>query len=232
MIKPDAFILLGLRDATLIVKELNNRPSTTYKGDLALECVTVSNEDALVPDARDVYLVIRLSSFETPLDPSREVQCSVTDDGSRRYSFWGGSGEELTLAFGKPDQLHIHEDFETFDSIMGQYAELKYTGAQVQHPAVPKAPEKPEDLRGHVVLINEDNGEVVGELDNQFTIQEDPSMNEPGREKEPVIIEIPEEGEDARTAFVRAIPPGQGDVITKGASLVRYVLHYISLEAF
>ena len=217
MAQPDAFILLTLQNANLIANQ------TTYGGDLALECVTIPQDS---PDARDVYLVVRLTPFETPLDPSVPVNCTIKD-GIRRYSFLGGNNQPIELSFQDPPDIpttqHLREDFETFDNILGQYSEFIYRDPQNSHPQTNISfSEKSRDLRGHVVLVNEDNGEVVGELDNKIHIQEDPTMNDTGREKEPVIIEIPEEVEDARTAFVRAIPPGEGDIITKSASLIRY----------
>lgn len=220
MAQPQAFILLTLQNASLAANK------TTYGGELALECVTIS-QDSKTPGARDVYLVVRLTPFETPLDQSVPVNCTIKD-GIRRYSFLGGNNQTIQVSFREPPDTpatqHLREDFETFDSILGQYSEFIYNDPQHVHPQ-PKTglSEKSGDLRGHVVLVNEDNGEVVGELDNKIHIQEDPTMNEKGREKEPVIIEIPEDAADARTAFVRAIPPGEGDIITKGASLIRYV---------
>lgn len=215
MIQPEAFVLLSLPNATLAAKTL------IYQGILALECVTVSapsqTRDSTTP-TRDVYLVLRLNSFETPLDPSRAVQCSVSN-GSRCYSFLGGSGEEFTVDFREPSEHegHIREDFDTFDSILAQYAEFR--GPQTS-PASSRGFGKQEDLRGHIVLVNEESGEIVGELDNQLVLQEDSSLNEKGREKVPVIIEISDD-EDARAVFVRAIPPDQEDAITKSASLIK-----------
>lgn len=218
MAQPEAFILLILQNANLVANQ------TAYGGDLALECVTIPQDS---PDVRDVYLIVRLTPFESPLDPSVPVNCTIKD-GIRRYSFLGGNNQTIELSFRDPPDTpatqHLREDFETFDSILGQYSEFIYTDPQNSHPQPNTSfSEKFGDLRGHVVLVNEDNGEVVGELDNKIHILEDPTMNDKGREKEPVIIEIPEEAEDARTAFVRAVPPGEGDIITKSASLIRYV---------
>jgi len=219
MAQPEAFILLILQNANLVANQ------TAYGGDLALECVTIPQDS---PDVRDVYLIVRLTPFESPLDPSVPVNCTIKD-GIRRYSFLGGNNQTIELSFRDPPDIpatqHLREDFETFDGILGQYSEFIYTDPQNSHPQPNTSfSEKFGDLRGHVVLVNEDNGEVVGELDNKIQILEDPTMNDKGREKEPVIIEIPEETEDARTAFVRAVPPGEGDIITKSASLISYAI--------
>lgn len=214
MFLPEAFVLLNIPNATLTTR------GSTSRGTLALECVTVSasqTSDSKVP-TRDVYLVLRIDSFETPLDPSRTIQCSISN-GLRHYSLSGGNGEDIVLDFRDPteQESHLQEDFETFDSILAQYADFR--GPQT-NPASSVNFGKQEDLRGHLVLVNEDSGEIVGELDNKVVVQEDPSLNEKGRENEPVIIELAEGEDDARAIFVRAIPPEQGDLITKGASLI------------
>ena len=221
MAQPEAFILLTLQNATLIANKIN------YEGDLTLECVKIL-QDSVTPGARDVYLIVRVTPFETPLDPSVPVNCTIKD-GIRRYSFLGGNDETIAVSFRDPPDTpatqHLREDFQTFDSILGQHCEFIYSDPQHSHPQpnTSFSEKSVGDLRGHVVLVNEDNGEVVGELDNKIHIQEDPTMNDKDREKEPVIIEISEEADHAKTAFVRAIPPGEGDIITKSASLIRCV---------
>lgn len=217
MIHPEAFTLLNLSNATLKAE------NTIYDGTLALECVTIpvsqSSLSAQAP-ARDVYLVLRIKSYETPLDPSRAIRCFI-QNGFRNYSFLGASGEDIVVTLHEPSLAHepqIKEDLDTFDSVLEQYA-----GFEGPNPFGSLAgSEKLQDLRGHVLLINEDNGDVVGEVDNQIVFQEDPALHEKGREKEPVIIEIPEEG-GARAAFVHAVPPSEQGIFTKGASSVRCV---------
>lgn len=216
--QPEAFILLNLPNATL---EAGN---ATYDGNLALECVTISVSQAQIVEAsaRDVYLVLRIKSFETPLDPSGTVKCCI-QNSFRRYSFLGGGGEDVVVKLHEPGahEQHIQEDLDTFDSILAQYTEFQ--GPQPRVASL-SGSEKPKDLWGHVVLVDEDNGEVVGELDNKLVIQEDPTLNDKGRENEPVVIEIPEGQDGVRAAFVRAIPPGEQDMLMRGASLMSYAI--------
>jgi spartin len=97
--------------------------------------------------SRDVYLVLRIKSFETPLDPSMVVQRSI-QNGFRYYSFLDGNGEDIVVCLHEPSprEPQAQEDLETFDSILAQYSEIQGLQAQVV-----SADEKPEDLRGHVV---------------------------------------------------------------------------------
>jgi len=207
----NAFTLLNLPNATLKVG------NTTYDGTLALDCVTISvsqNSLSAQTPAQDLYLVLRIKLHEIPLDPSRAIRCSI-QNGFRHYSLLGASGEDIVVVLYEPDEPYIKEDLETFDGALGEYA-----GFEGLKPFA--GSEKPQDLRGHVLLVNEDNGDIVGEVDHQIVIQEDPTLHDKGREKEPVIIEI-SEGGGARAAFVHAVSPGEQDIFTKGASSVRWV---------
>jgi hypothetical protein len=82
-------------------------------------------------------------------------------------------------------------------------------------------------------MINEETGEVVGEVEDRFRIQEDPVLYERGHENDPVFIEIPDEAglregdANALAAFARIVPPDQQDWITKSATIVRHVISSI-----
>ncbi|KAF7978726.1 hypothetical protein HWV62_45019 [Athelia sp. TMB] len=229
-----AFILLNLANASLSVGRENR------SGSLALECVTVeaNDTDRKATSNRDVFLVLRIDSLETPLDPLQRIQCS-SRTAQRRYLFVDGNGEQVIVQLPEPgpgkDNDHIREDLETFDSILSQYAEFKGPDSSSQsRPPLPLrassivTDNKDGDLRGHVILMDEDSGQVVGELENKFTVEKDPSHDPNGSEEEPVVIELRNEAgepeEDPRAVFIRAIPEGHGNYITKGASLVSYAI--------
>jgi spartin len=133
----------------------------------------------------------------------------------------------LTVAVPNLPDAHFLEDVEVFESILAQYATLRDASVETPPPPPPVLPriDDPE-LRGHLVLVNQDNGEVVGEFDRKFSLQEDPALSKKGHEDDPVIIELAESGlseGDARAMemFVRAIPPDQHDWITRGATIIR-----------
>ena len=99
------------------------------------------------------------------------------------------------------------------------------------------------ELRGHLVLMDEASGEVLGQVPTQTTaIKEDPSVSGSSaigqQNAGPVVLELPPDVYDAYTGarpltevtpdlleareiFVTAVPPGQEDWITKSAHLMR-----------
>lgn len=231
MSPPEAFVLLTLPNATLTAFD------STESGALHLACVTVQ-----VPDAeagRDVYLMLRLNGTETPIDPAGTIQRTDTPE-FRIYTFHSTdtypAERVLRISTAKSNQV-LAEDLETFDSLLAQYADFRATPVSVPTDAsvvadksAPHAPDVYGDLRGHLVAINEDTGEVIGQFDNsQFSLQEDPKMHERGHENDTVYIEVPdvrsiaEQDATALQMFIRAVPPDQQDWITKSATIVRYV---------
>jgi spartin len=228
--RPEAFSLLDIADASV------STPLTTQSGTLHLECVTIAGEST----NRDVYLVLRINTFETPIDPARVIHISYSGSGQRIYTFDGNEVDPsdlvLTLPSAKPETA-LADDLETFEGILAQYADLRRpdTATSSGSPGAANAANAStlspgaNDLRGRLVLINEDNGEMVGEVDGPLNIREDPRLHEPGREGDPVIIEVPEgEHLGAREMFARFVPPEEQDWVTKSAAMIRYV-PYISL---
>lgn len=228
-VPPEAFVLITIPNSSLY----DSSTGYTDSGTLALECVTMSIPEAL--HDRDVYLVLRLNTSELPIDPARVVQ---RRDGteSRIYTFQAIPQDpaELVLTIrldrGDPQQ---QEDLDTFESILAQYvADLRGLGQQ------PSAPQNlgssgitrgDKDLRGHLVMVDEKTGEVVGEIEDRFRITEDPVMYEKGHENDPVIIDVPEvstreDDANALEAFARIVPPDQHNWITKSASVVSHAI--------
>ncbi|KAJ7118870.1 hypothetical protein C8R44DRAFT_878405 [Mycena epipterygia] len=225
----DAFLLLNLSNCSLVANTIHQ------SGSLALECVTIQLPDAPTSDSH-VYLVLRLNETEFPIDPTRVIKTNFSESGSRKYTFVASEADpvELVLTVHLPNipDSHFLEDIEIFESILSQYADLQGAFAQetpdVSRNVYDKADS--EELRGHLVLVNQDNGEVVGEFDRKFAVQEDPALGKKGHEGDPVVIEIvePRAGEDhdanAMEIFARAIPPENQDWITKGATIISHAI--------
>ena len=241
----DAFLLLSLPKATL--ERRGERPLT---GPLLLECVTIPAAQSPFPD-RDVYLVIRLGHLEVPVDPYRTVTASV-GHGFHVYAFQAtDSDPEFHISIPLPHTPVASQDLETFNHILTQYV----TGFSEQRdgkdvprhldqkidgfaPASSTNEAEYEDLRGHLVLINESDGTVLGDLDHEFSITEDPASIRDLPENAPVVIDLPPDYETAtairekipgeqfapltaREAFVRAVPPEEKDTLTGAATLIR-----------
>ncbi|KAG5653944.1 hypothetical protein H0H81_009060 [Sphagnurus paluster] len=244
---PEAFLLLALPSTTLSYQ------GAIESGVLNLECVTIQIPDASNPNVqRDVYLVLRLGSIETPIDPSRVIQRSH-GSSSRIYTFQPTEFDPTTLTVTvslphpKDPNPTFMEDLETFETILNQYADLRNasipgSGASAPSPTPNPAPQAigngtaigsgfpgaHGDLRGHLVIVNQDNGQVLGQFDDaRFRVQEDPRLHEYGHENDAVIIEVPdnrpgyEQDATALQMFARAVPPDQQDWITKSATVVR-----------
>jgi spartin len=228
MTSPEAFLLLSLSNASLATS------TGTQNG--VLQCVTIE---------QDVYLIVQMGSTEIPIDPTRTIHLTLSDSGARIYKFQptvDSSEMVITVAppKGTPDPVFL-EDLESFESILAQYADLKGV-PEIMGTAVPATTIAPgvdvstvtdpninvgggSDLRGHLVLVNQDNGQVVGEFDQKIHVHEDPILSEKGHEQDPVVIEIPEDAAltgSAREVFARSIPPDQRGLMATSATLVRY----------
>ncbi len=166
------------------------------------------------------------------------------------------------------DTKHVAEDIQTFDQVLTQYAELSWSHSipEPKSPAPPPLPvrspqpqiltnepqanikenveeNKPvqdSSLRGRLVLMDDANGDIVGELPQTLNIREDSALRSPGRTDNaaPVVLELQPEMYDAvtgvqplgaegkellqlREVVVRGIPEEERDWMLKGAAVVR-----------
>ncbi|KAI0648358.1 hypothetical protein C8Q79DRAFT_571098 [Trametes meyenii] len=258
---PEAFVLLHISDVILAAA------GATERGTLALECVTLAPNDdkatqlaaSLSHEDRSLYLVLHLNALELPLDPTHPISVQVGRDGARTYTFQSiespvdqaSSTIYLTVPIPARPDAHRAETVEAFDHILAQYAEVSglsldpATRSPNSNAQSPTAGQPDQDLRGRLVLVDEESGEVVGELPNRVHISEDPALAkaEKGKDGEPapVLLELPPDVYDAYTGqgtsvvpyhepesdldeakeiFVRAIPPEDQDWITKSATFV------------
>ncbi|CAK5279284.1 unnamed protein product [Mycena citricolor] len=241
----DAFLLCSLFHCTL------SEGKHSQTGTLALECVTVqfaatssssSSSPAFMGDDRPdhhVYLILRIKDTEIPIEPGRNVQTHLSESGTRTYTFLPTSSDpsELVLTVALPDipDSHYLEDIEVFEGVLGQYAVLRppFQAAAEEVPLPTNIYDKEDmkDLRGHLVLVNQDNGEVVGEFEQKFEVKEDPMLTKSeSKASDPVIIEVEESTDlaardaDALQIFARAIPPDQRDWITSSATLISHAI--------
>ena len=239
----EAYILVTIPNATL-----TSSTSGTLTGQLALEYVTFDIPPTAAAVTQDVLLVLVLRTgnnnnvvpFEAPLDPARALTVSSVRPSRgpprRRYLFHS-TRDDTEFAVELPDQ-NADENVELFHSVLvGYVTDLRVEGGPLQSAPAPStrvveeevAADPEEDLRGRFVLMNEDDGQIVGTLDSSVRVNEDPSLAERGHEGDPVVVELPE-GTDTLEelsdveVLVRTIPPEERDWMLKGAVFVRHVL--------
>lgn len=249
---PEAFMLLSLPGASL-----GWTGARTEYGDLFLESVSMPNYDSKDTEARNIYLILKVGVTEAPIDPT-SVVWRTDVAGQRVYTFSPAQPDqpEMTLTInvlGYNGNHELLDKLEAFENILEQYV-AEYHGPQASSPATGNwsgssaaspttiagqstrvdlkgGPNK--DFRGQLVMVNEDTGEVVGEVEDRFRIREDPVMHQKGHENDPVIIEVGDEDPaasdaNALEAFARTVPPEQRNWITSSANVVRYVICCLS----
>lgn len=117
----------------------------------------------------------------------------------------------LELTLPSPGSAADLEDLDSFEVLLRQYGSLgkdvtalKYVTAPMIGSAPKPAADSvgtvearggvdtaplPEEMRGKLVLVNEDNGEVVGELDQAIDIEDDKRIAQDSKDK-PVVLDF------------------------------------------
>ncbi|KIO28151.1 hypothetical protein M407DRAFT_243121 [Tulasnella calospora MUT 4182] len=210
------FLLLTLPNVKLSAPWVNPPEQV---GRLSLECVTIpigQVDSSIVSSTptgttspasqRDVWLVLRLGSFEEPLSASDTIYHS-RQRGT--YTFRAPEGQFM-VTLQPAANIADTEDLETFEVLLQQYGSLREVD-----PSDSKRDDT-KDVKGRLVLVDEDDGEVVGTLGEQFTIREDPGVAQGG--KAPVVIEMPEDGQTE--IRVHAMDPEEQDFILRSAQFI------------
>ncbi|KAG9096894.1 hypothetical protein FS749_007517 [Ceratobasidium sp. UAMH 11750] len=212
MTTAEGFLLLTIPNCTLVTQD-----GASQSGVLALECVTIPLRGAQtafagaapeVNNERDVWLVLRLNSFETIISPTQIIEHVRTQ---HQFAIPAEDGGIVRLTVPEPMTAAAVEDLESLEVLLSQYGVLQETG-----PGAP-AGKGTGDAKGHLVLVDEDNGATLGTLGDQFEIREDPGLVSKGHEKDPVVVEIPEEGE---RVYVHNIAPDEQDWILRSAGYI------------
>ncbi|KAG6809592.1 hypothetical protein H0H93_013006, partial [Arthromyces matolae] len=88
-----------------------------------------------------------------------------------------------------PNQSSILQDIETFETVLAQYS-TNFHGHTNNKALNSLQSGFNEDLRGHLIVVNEDNGEVLAQVDPlTFSLKEDPQLHQQGHENDAVLIE-------------------------------------------
>lgn len=154
----------------------------------------------------------------------------------------------LEVTFPSPSSAADLEDLDSFEVLLRQYGSLgKDVTALRNVPAplvgstsnTPISPSKsatephgganaaplPEEMRGKLVLINEDNGEVVGELDQVIDIEDDKRVAQDSKDK-PVVLDFGDVMPGyAPKVKIQTVPEDElDDWMLRSAHEVRWVL--------
>ncbi|KAG8749619.1 hypothetical protein FRC14_001221, partial [Serendipita sp. 396] len=245
--KAEGFLLLTILNTTITSTSPTYPIPQPLTGLLSIECVTLAVVDPL---ERDVWLVLRVEpppsvqqpAFEFPIPATQKL---ILTRHLRQYTLPGIAGGELVITLPLATTPAQFEDAETLEVLLSQYAVLEIrsdppSATGLISTSTPAAGYDADgDLKGRLVLVDEDNGQVVGTLDDQFQIQEDSALRTEGREKDPVIVDIPDPAEPdpslgqqswgrnedgsprvRRTIFVHPIVVDDSDWMSKTAGLL------------
>ncbi|WVQ99458.1 hypothetical protein IAU59_006593 [Kwoniella sp. CBS 9459] len=192
-----------------------------------------SPSDPPVP-THDFWLVIKVGpTFEMPLIPTQLLRPStgVGTNTKEGVVYTAESphipGASVLFKLPTPRSQADLEDLDSFEILLRQYGSLgaestalstfnaaslpasstSATGWGPSGTGTASPPLAPEELRGQIVLINEDNGEVVGQFDQQIDLQEDSKLAGEDKNK-PVVLDFGHlrEGQDALAVKVKAVP--------------------------
>ena len=189
-----------------------------------------SPSDPIVP-TQDFWLVLRVGpTFEMPLIPGQELKPQPGNEG---ITYAVASPDclktSLRLILPSPSSSADMEDLESFELLLRQYKCLgaeETALANVSAPPLGAAttPGMAEELRGRLMLVNEDDGEVVGELDQSFDMDEDRNLAGEDRNK-PVMLDFGEIVDGySPSVKVRTVPQDElDDWMLKGAHNIRWV---------
>jgi spartin len=253
----DAFILVTIPNATLTSSSTGTLTGQLVLEYVTYDIPTtaqVTQDVLLVLVLRSSSGNNNTVLFEAPLDPARALSVSSVPPPSsfgvarQRYIFHATRDDtEFTIELPE-NNSNAAGDIELFHSVLvGYVTDVRVNGEQLlqssalppsarvvgegQAPAQAPAPVAgaDEDLRGRFVLMNEDDGEIVGTLDRSVRVFEDPSLEERGREKDTLVVEVPEganthDGLLEEEVLVSTIPPEERDWMIKTAVFVRYSL--------
>jgi hypothetical protein len=186
-----------------------------------------SPSDPAVP-TNDFWLVLNVSTFESPLIPTQVWTPLPKSLEGISYSFPSQTvpTARIVVTLPLPGSTAELEDLDSLEVLLRQYgclgAEITaLTDIEAPHMGMNAGPAS-QDMRGRLVLINEDSGEVVGELDQKLDIQEDKRIAQDDKDK-PVMLDFGGEVDGyAPQVIVKTVPQEEmDDWILKGAHYMR-----------
>lgn len=117
------FLLLTLNNVEARYRASSGEPLHRTQGQLALECVTLATENS----EQDVWLVLRIGSYETPIVPAQVIRHARS---AHVFEFESvvvnpSDNKKWALRLPSPTCAPDIEDLETFEVVLSQYATLE-----------------------------------------------------------------------------------------------------------
>ncbi|KAI6037033.1 hypothetical protein BKA83DRAFT_1147275 [Pisolithus microcarpus] len=117
--------------------------------------------------------------------------------------FGTADGRTAMLLLPTPSQndQQVIEDKDTFRGILARYSDF-HDSTRMQVGQGRTEIVSRESARGRVFFVDENSGQVVGELDHKFQIKEDPALGLPHAKKDLVVVEIVDENASPHAVVV------------------------------
>jgi hypothetical protein len=171
-----------------------------------------------------------------PLLPTQLAHPSRIPDGIS-YAFDSQTIPEakISVVLPLPASTADLEDLDSLEILLRQYGSLLPNSTALEGLTAPPlgSATAQKDLRGRIVLVDEENGEVVGELDQQLDLEEDKRVAAGGNDQ-PVMLDFGELVDGyAPKVVVQTVPEEEmDDWILKGAHYMRWALVFAFAFAF
>lgn len=160
-----------------------------------------SPADPAVP-THDFWLVLQVGTFEMPVVPGQQLipTPEPTPEGIV-YTVPSPSVPNafLSITVPRPASAADMEDLDSFETLLRQYKSLGVEATALANVTVPPIgsaarnnrydQEGDEDYRGKLVLINEDSGEVIGQLDQELSVEDGQRLAKDDQNR-PVILDF------------------------------------------
>ncbi|ORX35813.1 hypothetical protein BD324DRAFT_631808 [Kockovaella imperatae] len=163
-----------------------------------------SPSDPPVP-THDFWLILKIGeSFEKVLIPKQHLQPLPQPVEGVQYHIPSEKRKDmyLNLMLPKPSSSADLEDLESFEVLLRQYeclgekataldgVEAKPLGSSTFSGINASSSEPlPEAVRGKLLLVNEDNGEIIGEMDQEMTAEEGANIAATDKSR-PVVLDF------------------------------------------
>ena len=190
-----------------------------------------SPSDPVVP-THDFWLVLHVgSSFEMPLVPETYLTPSSSSEGIT-YEIPSPHVPDASLhvVLPSPGSSADMEDLDSFEVLLKQYGSLAKDSSALKNVVVPPLGSAkpgqqalaPENMRGKVVIMNEDTGEIVGELDQEVDVEADKRLAGDDKNR-PVVLDFGNvvEGYAPTVKVQRIQQEDMDDWLLKGAHHIR-----------